>query len=77
MRKIREINNRQSFWSIGQDYVIVSTDINNTEVMIFQANAEGEIVEWNEQYVSFANLSDHGYHMTQFQKECYNELTEE
>lgn len=73
-RKIKQVNDRQSMWVYGRfdTSVIVSTSIDNTEVMIFFCNKDGKVLDWAEQYVSYENLNDHEFHMEQFKAINFN-----
>lgn len=71
MQKIKDLNERQTFWSHKDNYFIASTSIDGSEIMVFSATKEAEVEHWGELYVHYEFVTNHEHHMTNF-KELWN-----
>jgi hypothetical protein len=69
MEFIKELNNRQGLWKHKENYYIISGSLDGTEVMIFAADAEGDVVSWQDLYVSYVLDKGNLWHAKQFEKE--------
>lgn len=63
MNFVKDLNNRQSLWQTNDgSYLLCSTSHCGTEIMIFQADSQGNVTEWLEEYVDYSDTNNHTYH---------------
>ena len=67
-------NGRQTVWEHNNNYYICSTALEGCkpEVMVFTADAEGYVTDYTDLYVSHTDVTNHDFHMSQFEKENGN-----
>lgn len=67
---VREKNDRQNLWYMAPDiWVLSSTDMAGSEVMLFNSDPNGQVQDWLDLYVSYENIDDHAWHMAEYSKE--------
>lgn len=67
---VREKNDRQNIWYMAPDiWVLSSTDMAGSEVMLFKCDPNGDVKDWHDLYVSYENIDNHAWHMTEYSKE--------
>lgn len=70
MTQLFELDNgRQSVWQVDNNYYVVSTSIDSSELMIFKADNQGKIISWQDLYVDYNDVRCHHYHLEKFLKE--------
>lgn len=69
MKLINNKNYGKTLWSIDSEYYICSTSLDNSEVMVFQSDSNGNIVDYMDLYVSYTQVDNHAYHMEQFRSQ--------
>ena len=64
-------NGRQTVWQSGNNYYICSTAVDSLrpEVMVFTADSNGRVTDYMDLYVSYTDVTNHNFHMAQFEKE--------
>jgi hypothetical protein len=67
-------NGRQTIWEHNNNYYICSTALEGCkpEVMVFTADSSGRVTDYMDLYVSYTDVTNHDFHMSQFAKENGN-----
>lgn len=66
MKLVKKLSDYQTLWDSAGSYYVCSTSPYTPEIMVFAANAEGDVQSYEDLYVSYDMTVPHEDHMKIF-----------